>query len=99
MLVVSELGEALEAHRKSKESNLQAFEDTLNAKAYQDIPQKDAFIDSFKVHIKDSFNDEISDSVIRLLDICGYLEIDIDRHINLKLAYNSTRPHKHGKKY
>ena len=99
MLVVSELGEALEADRKNKQANLDLFEDKINVLNYQDISQKDAFIESFKTHIKDTFQDEIADSVIRLLDMCGYLGIDIDRHINLKLTYNSTRPYKHGKNY
>ena len=99
MLVVSELGEALEAHRKGKESCLLAFQDSINEQYYQDISQQEAFINAFKLHVKDGFNDEISDSIIRLLDICGYLNIDIDTHINLKLAYNETRPYKHGKNY
>jgi len=104
MLVVSELGEALEAHRKGVESNLKSFESDLKYAGFDidsefensEIPW---FVNRFKSTIKDGFEDEIADSVIRLLDICGYLEIDIDRHINLKLAYNSTRPHKHGKNY
>ena len=99
MLVVSELGEALEADRKNRGANIDAFDDIINKMSYQDISQKDAFIHAFKGTIKDTFQDEIADSVIRLLDLCGYLEIDIDRHINLKLAYNSTRPYKHGKSY
>jgi len=99
MLVVSELSEALEADRKSKQANIDFFEDKINLLNYQDISQKDAFIESFKTHVKDTFQDEIADSVIRILDICCYLGIDIDRHINLKLAYNETRPHKHGKNY
>ena len=99
MLVVSELGEALEADRKNRQANIDAFEDKIDVMTHHDISQEQSFIDSFKAHIKDTFQDEIADSIIRLLDLCGYFEIDIDRHINLKLAYNSTRPYKHGKNY
>jgi NTP pyrophosphatase (non-canonical NTP hydrolase) len=49
--------------------------------------------------VKDTFEDEIADTVIRLLDLSEGLGIDIEKHIRLKLEYNKTRPHKHGKKY
>lgn len=86
MLVTSELGEAMEAHRKGKFSNLQNF-------------NENDFKNSFENEIKDSFEDEIGDAIIRLLDMCGGLNIDIERHIELKLKYNATRPKLHGKKY
>ena len=42
---------------------------------------------------------EIADAIIRLLDICGKLEIDIEAVINAKLAFNKTRPPKHGRQF
>ena len=48
---------------------------------------------------KDTFEDEIADAIIRLLDLCGHLSIDIEKHIKLKLEYNKNRPQKHGKNY
>lgn len=42
---------------------------------------------------------ELADVVIRVLDICGHLGIDIGDAIERKLAYNATRPYKHGKKF
>lgn len=84
MLVTSELGEALEAHRKNRFADFSDFEDTP---------------ESFAKHIKDTFEDELADTIIRLLDLCGGLEIDIEKHINLKLEYNKTRPYLHGKQY
>ena len=90
MLVVTELSEALEAHRSGK---LCAYSDKV---AYA---ESDDAVQAFKHHIKDSFEDEIADAVIRLLDMCGGLRIDIDFHVTSKLMYNSSRPFKHGKKY
>lgn len=84
MLVTSELGEAMEAHRKGRFANLEAYEE---------------FSENFEDAIKDTFEDEIADSVIRLLDMCGGLGIDIDTHVRLKLEYNKTRERLHGKKY
>lgn len=46
----------------------------------------------------DNFNEEIADTMIRLLDICGTLEIDIESEIEKKMAFNRTRPFRHGKK-
>jgi NTP pyrophosphatase (non-canonical NTP hydrolase) len=41
---------------------------------------------------------ELADVIIRTLDICGFYKIDIDRIVKLKMAYNKTRPHRHGGK-
>lgn len=42
---------------------------------------------------------ELADVIIRVLDICGYLNIDIGDALETKLAYNKTRAYKHGKKF
>lgn len=84
MLVTSELGEAMEAHRKGKFANMEDYE---------------IFTGDFECSIKDSFEDEIADSIIRLLDMSAGLGIDIDTHVRLKLEYNKTRERLHGKKY
>ena len=99
MLVVSELAEALEADRKSKYANLEVFE---NCMAADDINEGDMDLyvkQSFQETIKDTFQDEIADSMIRLFDLCGGLRIDIEKHIKYKLDYNSKREFKHGKRY
>ena len=41
---------------------------------------------------------EIADVMIRLFDLAGYLQIDIDDAVDAKIAYNETRPHRHGGK-
>lgn len=48
---------------------------------------------------KDSFEDEIADTIIRLLDLCGELNIDIDKQIEWKMGYNAQREAKHGKEF
>lgn len=42
---------------------------------------------------------ELADCIIRILDTCGAYGFDIDGAIQEKLAYNKTRPYKHGKNY
>ena len=54
---------------------------------------------AFENTIKDTFEDEIADVFLRLMDLCGEYGIDIEKHIQLKAAYNETRPLKHGKEY
>lgn len=152
MLIVSELGEALEAHRCGRFARLAKYEQEISINVPLDY--------TFERMIKDTFEDEIADVFIRLFDLCGYLGIDnlysqddiyvdhgnignlllrcttficaifhvytwdkkrldieisrtvnylfwlceiweipIEKHIKAKMAYNRTRPHKHGKEY
>jgi len=64
MLIVTELAEAMEAHRKQDDAN---------------------------------FKEELADTFIRLLDLCGGLNIDIENEIYQKSMRNKSRPYKHGK--
>lgn len=93
MLVTSELGEAMEAHRKGRFADWNMY----NRDADGNITTID--VKSFESHIKDTFEDEIADAVIRLLDLSAGLGIDIERHVRDKVKYNETRAHLHGKKY
>jgi len=92
MLVVSELAEALEADRKGNKAKVAQFDILVESGHY-------GFAEAFKATIKDTFEDEIADAMIRLFDLAGFYKLDIEKHIALKLQYNATRPPKHGKKY
>lgn len=41
---------------------------------------------------------ELADIVIRVMDICGYYNIDLEQAIEEKHEYNKSRPYKHGGK-
>lgn len=92
LLIITEIAEATEVLRK----------DGINYKLEpifkNTLTLEDAVLD-FKLNYKDKFQDEIADTFIRLLDLCGYLDIDIDKWIEAKLEYNKTREYKHGKKF
>ena len=45
------------------------------------------------------FDVELADALIRILDMCGANNVDIGKVVRDKLAYNKSRPHKHGKAY
>lgn len=96
MLVVSELSEALEADRKGRFADLMLFDKERQSSPFHEIS---ATKEAFEIHIKDTFEDEIADVFIRMFDLVGHLNIDIEKHIELKMLYNATRPHKHGKSY
>lgn len=42
---------------------------------------------------------ELADVVIRVGDLAGVYGIDLEAAVRDKMAYNETRPHKHGKAY
>lgn len=104
-LIHSEVSEALEADRKDHHANLPYFIERMEeiTKSYSDPESGDAENEDFKrvfaEHIKNSFEDELADVVIRVFDLAAFKGIDLERHIALKMRYNSLRPHKHGKKY
>lgn len=56
-------------------------------RAYEDGPA-DALI---------NFEEELADTIIRLMDICGTMGIDIDEAIKTKMMKNWGRPDLHGK--
>ena len=95
-LIHSEVSEALEALRKNK------FIDKKN-KVDSDFLLKELNINDwnehFNHHIKDTFEDEMADVIIRVLDLCEYMKIDIEWHINAKMRNNELRPYKHNKRF
>lgn len=92
-LIHSEISEAFEAFRKDKFADYATFlEDVILDKS------EERFKYAFTKSMKDTFEDEIADSIIRLFDLCGKMNIDIETHIREKMAYNATRGHKYGGK-
>lgn len=93
-LIHSEVSEALEADRKGKHFK----QLNLRLKNYDVLPET-TFQVQFANDVKNSFEDELADVIIRVLDLCAFKGIDIESHIKAKMRYNASRPHKHGKKY
>ena len=86
MLIVTELAEAMEAFRRG---NL----------AMPPLPDKELTRESFETMYKDSYEDEIADALIRILDLCGGTGIDLDFHVSQKVKYNQGRERLHGKAF
>jgi NTP pyrophosphatase (non-canonical NTP hydrolase) len=104
MLVVSELAEAQEALRKDHYAN-QEVVNSLAQDLELDKTDEEFLLKTlvwkgkFEDNIKSTFQDEIADVAIRLFDLCGGLNIDLQKHIELKMKYNSMRGYKHGKAF
>lgn len=68
-LIVSELMEAVEADRKSYNADMDAFD------KYEGLI---SFDENFERHVKDTVSDELADACIRIFDLAGYKNIDLD---------------------
>ena len=138
MLIISELGEAIEAHRKGRVCVTTELQ--RNSLEWDSVARPDKFQKDFLEFVKDTYEDELADVVLRIWDYMEYvgsigvgeaiemkenigenlyritraicneefapainllylLSPNMDWHIKMKMAYNKTRPHKHGKSY
>jgi NTP pyrophosphatase (non-canonical NTP hydrolase) len=47
---------------------------------------------------QENFEEELADVCIRIFDLCGAKDIDLETAISKKMQYNRTRTYKHGGK-
>lgn len=94
-LIHSEVSEALEADRKGKYIK----DETALAWALSTVDDSHFYEEHFPETIKDTFEDELADIMIRVMDLAAFKGINLEMHIEAKMRYNKLRPHKHGKKY
>ena len=91
-LIHSEVSEALEADRKDKYCSYPMG-------AVNGWVEDSDFIESYKRNVKGTFEEEMADILIRVLDLCAFKKIDIDVHVKAKMRFNAQREKYHGKKY
>jgi NTP pyrophosphatase (non-canonical NTP hydrolase) len=97
MLIVTEVAEACEADRKDHFADWEAFDGGLVGPL--SIRDRIGWVSDFDDYIKDSFEDELADIMIRVMDLAAHKGIDLETHIRAKMHRNSLREYKHGKKY
>lgn len=79
MLVITELAEAVDADRKDRRSKVNEFN-----RWQRDFPPHTeegkirAFKEDFEAYIKDTVEDELTDAVIRLLDLAGLRNVSLE---------------------
>lgn len=91
-LIHSEVSEALEADRKDH-----YFKGDIQSILHQE--DQENFKAQFSNQVKSSFEDELADIMIRVMDLAAYKGVDLEAHIQVKMRYNALRAYKHGKKY
>lgn len=107
MLVTSELSEALEADRENR-----YYDPVTRYRKGKDLSSNgaqwafdivdsndEAWMNWFRVEVKNTFEDELADAVIRIMDMAYSRGMDLEWHIKTKMKYNSMREYMHGKKY
>lgn len=67
MLIITELSEAVDADRKGRHADKQAYLDTCHHSST-----------AFEDHVKDTLEDELADVVIRSLDLAGLKDINLE---------------------
>lgn len=83
MMVVNEISAAINSFSKEKRANPVDLNIVLRM-----YDMKMSLFERYYVEkIEGSVEDELTDALIKLLDIIGYLGIDIDNHLQAKLLY------------
>lgn len=94
-LIHSEVSEALEAERTGSYADIGYYENKCAEFPDNELRNKTLF----ETQIKNTFEDELADIMIRVMDLAAFKGIDLEKHIKLKMQYNSQREKYHGKKF
>ncbi len=94
-LIHAEVSEALEADRK--DSYCSCSTELFNNIKTLHIDEEFKYF--YQKVVKGTFEEEMADIVIRVMDMCAYKGIDLEGHILAKMRYNSMREKMHGKAY
>lgn len=87
MLVLSEVGEMVEADRKSRHAQLSMFEEGIRQPQTKEHEQAH-WMFVFETFIKDTLEDELADVVIRMLDYLGDRKYEIRAIDDLEYEFN-----------
>ena len=76
MLVITELAEAVQAYRKNKFADRNEYEKLVKERGC-------AADTAFLLSVKDTFEDEMADACIRLMDLAGRFDVELPTDINI----------------
>lgn len=93
LLIITEISEAVEEYRNN------GIDTSSTPFTPDSLLIDNDWINTFKTMFKDRFQDEIADTLIRIFDLLGYLDINIYPWIVAKIEFNKSREMKHGKRF
>jgi NTP pyrophosphatase (non-canonical NTP hydrolase) len=79
-------------------SQVRVAEDLIPAKLMLVVTELAEAMEAYRDDNKENFEEEIADTFIRLLDLCGAFGINIREEICKKMMKNIKRPYQHGRK-
>lgn len=77
MLIITEIAEAVQADRKDKHADAGLFKADVETLDMADGYDRDVWKRDFEIYIKNTVEEELSDVVIRCLDLAGLRGIDL----------------------
>jgi len=111
VLIHSEVSEALEEIRNGHQMNETYYSGKITSdeilcyktiiiegKSKSKFGLKEGSLPFIEINKPEGVPSELADIVIRVFDMCGYYGIDLYAAIKEKMAYNESRPYKHGGK-
>jgi NTP pyrophosphatase (non-canonical NTP hydrolase) len=88
---------ALEIRKWREEKGFETSWRNMPEKLMLVVTEVSEAMEAYRYEDLTGFASEIADSFIRLLDICGSVNINIEDEISSKMEANKKRPFKHGK--
>lgn len=111
MLIITELAEAVEEERAGRSTVWYQGRDgdtlepgdpdfrLLDEGTVHNLHDLDGYADFTNPYKPEGVDVELIDALIRLLDLLGSREVDVEELLRQKLAFNATRAPRHGKAY
>jgi len=70
--------------------------ESVGAKLMMIVTELAEAMEAVRDHNEENFAEEIADVVIRILHLCGSMDIDISQEIYRKMVKNTKREYRHG---
>ena len=86
-----------ECHKTAVEKGFWEADKTIAVKLMLIVTEIAEAMESYRENNRANFDEEIADTLIRVLDLCGHLDIDIQLEVLAKMQKNFNRPYKHNK--
>ena len=77
MLIITECAEMVNADRRRKYANIGEMKKAIGNRSIEETPFE--WKNAFEAYVKDTVEDELADTMIRIADLAGFLKVDFSR--------------------